>query len=88
MNGQLIPRRRWLLVLLPGLFAGCASLADVDRLDFAVKNAEAKCEQALAIAEASRSESAQAARLSDMAARTAREAKDAADNLRKNPYLP
>lgn len=88
MNGQRIARRGWLLGLLPGLFAGCASLESVNRLDVAVKNADEKCEQALAIAQASRSESAQSARQSDMAAKTAMEAKDAVENLRKNPYLP
>ena len=84
------------------VLSGCASMEDMKRLEQAVNNAEgvaaqalataqagkSEAEQALATAQAGRSEAAKATQTSDMAMKTASEAKAMVEKAKKNPYLP
>lgn len=71
-----------------GFLTGCASLEDMRLMELAVKNADAKAEQALALAQASRSEAVKAIQTSDLALKAACEVKSMSEKAQENPYLP
>lgn len=71
------------LSLLAALAAvtGCASMDDIQRLEQAVRDADAKAAAAMAEAKAARGEIAKVGQVAD-------EAKAGVEQLKKNPYTP